>query len=156
MTGILGCAAKAIAVGGLAASGALVAQDQFDNGSFSVVSRTPTSTDVGATIGGDPADAGANGSADAPTGAADVGLSADGSVATTVQESPASLNRGVAARASTDAAARAPADSTCGCLDSLDNSLGALRLDADAQADGSTGNSGWSANGLLSVSASSE
>jgi hypothetical protein len=47
MTGLLGCAAKAIAVGGLAATGALVAQDQFDNSLFKANMRTAITADAG-------------------------------------------------------------------------------------------------------------
>jgi hypothetical protein len=47
MTGLLGCAAKAIAVGGIAATGALVAQDQFDHGSFNTNTRTAITADAG-------------------------------------------------------------------------------------------------------------
>jgi hypothetical protein len=47
MTGLVGCAAKAIAVGGLAATGALVAQDQFDSSLFKANTRTAITADAG-------------------------------------------------------------------------------------------------------------
>jgi hypothetical protein len=152
MTGLLACAAKAVTVGTLAATGALVATDQFDTGTFNTASRGAITTNVGVDSntgsGGADASVGVTADAGAPggdadmTGTIDAGISIDGGTPSS-DTSPAPCAAGCAdplglptldgAAVGRAAFSADPApEQSCGCADPVGG------VDASALAGGST------------------